>query len=152
MIRSPEHGWCVVEMEEFIGNPSYIRDTPMELVECFLHYFKAGCACVMCDEEGSEFTIVLSDGDVYVITNGANCEHTLFSMKNPALCYACELVRDLDGRCMEWVDNFYIHEENRTEYADRLQEKVNTLKSVVNANIKLFDRCRECREKKEEEK
>ena len=38
MISNPNLGWCEFHMGDFTGNPSYLTDVPIELLEAFLNY------------------------------------------------------------------------------------------------------------------
>ncbi len=67
MITNPSCGWCEFHMGDFTGNPSYLTDVPIELLEAFLNYKLTGRAMVWFDEEGSEFTLVMNPYSIFII-------------------------------------------------------------------------------------
>jgi hypothetical protein len=67
MISNPENGWCDFKLGDFHGEPSYLVDVPVELLNMFINFHKTGAGVAWFDEEGSEFTIVLNPYSLFII-------------------------------------------------------------------------------------
>ena len=60
MISNPKHGWCDFKLGNFEGAPSYLTDVPFELLQAFIDYHERGSSAIVFDEEGTEFTLILT--------------------------------------------------------------------------------------------
>ena len=69
MISNPKHGWCDIKIGEFQGTGSYLTAVPLDMVNAFIHYYEDGAGACFVNEEGTDFTLVLSDFDAYIIIN-----------------------------------------------------------------------------------
>ena len=69
MITNPKYGWCDFELGNFKGSPSYLTDVPIELLDAFLDYHIKGYGVAIFDEEGSWFTLVMTEYNlgIYII-------------------------------------------------------------------------------------
>ena len=60
MISNPKHGWCNFKLGTFEGTPSYLTDVPIDILTAFIDYHNKGCGVIWFDEEGTEFTLVIT--------------------------------------------------------------------------------------------
>lgn len=67
MISNPKHGWCDFNLGTFYGTPSYLTNVPVDLLEAFRDYVYKGQGIAWFDEEGTEFTLVITPYSLYVI-------------------------------------------------------------------------------------
>lgn len=67
MISNPKHGWCNFELRTFEGIPSYLTDVPVDLLEAFIDLHTKGTGIAWFDEEGTEFTLVLTPYSLFII-------------------------------------------------------------------------------------
>ena len=67
MISNPKAGWCYFKLRTFEGSPSYLTDIPVELLEAFIDYHTKGTGIAWFDEEGTEFTLVLTPYSLFII-------------------------------------------------------------------------------------
>ena len=74
MISDPRYGWCRFNLGTFEGTPSYLTDVPVDLLDAFLDYHVKGCGTAWFDEEGTEFTLVLTPQTVSLCPFGVCIE------------------------------------------------------------------------------
>lgn len=67
MISNPKHGWCNFELGDFKGTPSYLTDVPVDLLNAFIDLHTKGSGVAWFDEEGTEFTLVLTPYSMFII-------------------------------------------------------------------------------------
>lgn len=109
MITNPSCGWCEFHMGDFTGNPSYLTDVPIELLEAFLNYKLTGRAMVWFDEEGSEFTLVMNPYSIFIIEEKE--ESVLHDIDRPAGELLEELLSDVEDHLDEWFTDFLLGEK-----------------------------------------
>lgn len=136
MLSNPKHGWCNVEIGDFVGTASYLNDVPFNCLNSFITYFTKGnyinCIAVSFDEEGTEFTIVSSyDGTYIIIERGS--EPTLKHYYNIDIkLLANELIEDLERDFDAWVRwecfDDYEPEKSRVE---ELRSKIEELRQLI---------------------
>ena len=128
MISNPSAGWCQFTIEDFEGLASYTTDVPCNLLDCFIQYMKTNCGCSYLDEEGTEFTFVLSDCEAFIIRHEPQ-EKPLYQFKATPIQLAQELINDLTSNVDDWICNFYLESDNanfattkKNEILDKLGE------------------------------
>lgn len=67
MISNPKHGWCNFKLRLFEGTPSYLTDVPINILTAFIDLHEKGCGSAWFDEEGTEFTLVITPYSLYII-------------------------------------------------------------------------------------
>ena len=102
MISNPEYGWCEFDLGDFHGTPSYMTNVPVDLLECFINYFKYECSCCYFDEEGSDFTLVLTPYEVYIIENKED-EPKVRAIDVMIIEMVKELINDIESNIEEWA-------------------------------------------------
>lgn len=132
MISNPDCGWCDIRVGNFIGQGSYVTDIPLDFMECFIHYLHSGSGSVYVDEEGTEFTFVVSDCETYII----ECRdeepklHFFEDIYPNELCK--ELVCDIESNFDGWVDFFAPDTDSEVEnYRKLLNESLTKLKDLM---------------------
>lgn len=65
MISNPKHGWSNFDLKAFHGTPSYLTDVPVDLLNAFIQYHTTGTGIAWFDEEGTEFTLVITPYAIY---------------------------------------------------------------------------------------
>ena len=81
MISNPKHSWCDFKIEDdnnnvFFGTPSYVTNVPVDLLQAFLDYKIKGQGIAWFNEEGTEFTLILT---MFIITENEHTEKILLS-------------------------------------------------------------------------
>ena len=67
MISNPKYGWCNFDLKVFHGTPSYLTDVPVDLLNAFIQYHTTGTGIAWFDEEGTEFTLVITPYSLFII-------------------------------------------------------------------------------------
>ena len=112
MISYPKHGWCNFDLKDFHGTPSYLTDAPVDLLEAFINLFIKGQGMACFDEEGTEFTLVLTPHSMFIIEEKYKpCLHD-YSEINPREL-AKELIKDIKKDMNGWSQ--FITDDDREE-------------------------------------
>ena len=62
------HGWCNLNIGGFTGRASYLTDVPFDFLDAFENYINySSVPVIFCDEEGSEFRLVIEKLCIYII-------------------------------------------------------------------------------------
>lgn len=103
MLSNLETGWSKLKIGDFTDIPSYITDVPVDLLTVFIDYYKKGTSAMLFDEEGSEFTIVLSNEFIYVIYFTQDCETIFYEFPDIFINdLAKELITDIENNLDSW--------------------------------------------------
>lgn len=137
MISNPKHGWCDFKIGDFVRSVSYITAVPEDLLSCFISYFKRNSGSAFLDEEGDDFTFVVSDCETYIISvdyDDADKEPTAKAIRfeeTPEML-ANELLNDLED-IDDWVKHFSVSEseKEKNEEKDRIRLLMSELKSIM---------------------
>ena len=108
MISNPKHGWCNFELGDFHGTPSYLTNVPLDLLWAFKDCLYSGTGICWLDEEGSEFTLVLTPYSIFIIEEKEKpVLHNFSEMNIDDLVK--EVVADIESNIEEWseFDAFY---------------------------------------------
>jgi hypothetical protein len=137
MIKNPKFGWCEFKLWDFNGNPSYMTDVPIDLMECFISYFKTGQGMAWFDEEGSEFTLVLTPYSTYLIEDKE--EAVLHVIELPVDEMAKELLEDLNKDSSEWLSWLPRFESLSDEEKQKRKRKFGELYDELGTFVKEWD-------------
>lgn len=99
MITNSKFRWCTFNVENFNRRVSYLTDVPMDLLDCFLSYFEDNVGICTFDEEGSEFSLVLTTGYSYILCEEKDIENIKTSIPDLAKELLSDIKRDMDA----WV-------------------------------------------------
>ena len=103
MLSNLENGWSKIKIGDFTGIPSYITDVPVDLLTVFIDYYINNTSAMLFDEEGSEFTIVLSNEFIYVIYFTQDCETIFYEFPEIFINdLAKELIEDIENNLDSW--------------------------------------------------
>ena len=131
MISNPRHGWCNFKLGTFKGTPSYLTDVPVDLLDAFLDYHCKGVGVAWFDEEGTEFTLVITPSSLYIIEEKEKLIlHDFSEMKIEKL--EKELISDIENDLEGWVE-FTTDEdyEEKLQYNNEIRQRIAKLKKYL---------------------
>lgn len=131
MISNPNAGWCDFKLGTFEGSPSYLTDVPVDLLTAFIDYHTKGTGIAWFDEEGTEFTLVLTPYSLFVIEErDSPVLHDFSEMKIENL--EKELIEDLESDLNSWTD-FIIDDDQEEimQHRNEIRQKIAMLKKVM---------------------
>lgn len=130
MISNPKHGWSNFDLRVFHGTPSYLTDVPVDLLNVFIQYHITGTGMAWFDEEGTEFTLVITPYSLFVIEEKDKpVLHDFSEMKINNV--EKELIEDIEKDLIGWSE--FITSEDREEvimHRDEIRNKIATLKEL----------------------
>lgn len=132
MISNPRHGWCNFKLGTFKGTPSYLTDVSIDLLDAFLDYHCKGVGVAWFDEEGTEFSLVITPSSLYIIEEKEKLIlHDFSEMKIEEL--EEELVSDIENDLEGWVE-FAVYEgyEEKLQYNNEIRQRIAELKKCLN--------------------
>lgn len=131
MISNPKNGWCNFKLRKFKGTPSYLTDVPVDLLTAFIEYHINGCGMVWFDEEGTNFTLVLTPYSLFIIEEKENPVLHDFSEMNIGELEK-DIIQDIESDLSGW--QFFIADddpEEITQHRNEILQKIETLKEYV---------------------
>lgn len=134
MISNPVHGWCSFVLSNnknklFIGTPSYLTNVPIDLLEAFLDYKQKGQGMAWFDEEGSEFTLVLTPYSMFIITEDKEGRAKLYDFSEIEIdALIRELIDDVEANIDAWASF-----ECSYECDDTFQENKDKIVNLIEA-------------------
>lgn len=132
MISNPKHGWCNFKLRTFEGVPSYLTDVPVDLLNAFIDYHKKGVGVAWFDEEGTEFTLVITPYSLFIIEEKEKpILHDFSEMRIEKL--EEELIEDIAKDLDKWAIEFVTsnNQERIIRHKDKIKEKLEELKEVM---------------------
>lgn len=130
MISSPKHGWCNFKLRTFEGTPSYLTDVPIDLLNAFIDYHVKGFGIAWFDEEGTEFSLVITPYSLFIIEEKDKpILHDFSEMKIDNM--EKELIKDIETDLESWADFITDDDPNEiTIHRDEIRQKLTILKSI----------------------
>ena len=131
MISSPKHGWCNFKLRTFEGTPSYLTDVPVDFLMAFIDYHAKGCGIAWFDEEGTEFSLVITPYSVFIIEEkDTTILHDFSEMKIENI--EKELIEDIEKDLYGWI-NFTTDDdlEEVKQHENEIRQKLVILKSYI---------------------
>lgn len=133
MISNPKHGWCNFRLGNFEGTPSYLIDVPFELLQAFIDYHERGSSAIVFDEEGTEFTLILTSYfmDIYIIENrGTAVLYDFSEMRIENL--EKELISDIENDLYGWAEFCFDKDDETIKFRrEQLLQKIACLKKYI---------------------
>ena len=127
MISDPKNGWCNFKLGDFKGTPSYITNVPIDLLDAFIDYYTRGYGLAYFDEEGSEFTLLLTWYGVYIIEEKDNVKsHVFYDLNISDL--AKEVIADIETNLDGWCNDFMYYSFSKEVFNERLEQLKNMIK------------------------
>ena len=130
MISNPKHGWSNFDLRVFHGTPSYLTDVPVDLLNAFIHYHTTGTGIAWFDEEGTEFTLVITPYSLFIIEEKDKpVLHDFSEIKINNL--EKELIEDIEKDLIGWSE--FITSDDREEvimHRDEIKNKIAMLKEL----------------------
>ena len=131
MISDPKHGWCNFKLRSFKGTPSYLTNVPVDLLSAFIDYHTKGCGMAWFDEEGTEFTLVITPYSLFVIEEKDKpVLHDFSEMKIENL--EKELIDDIESDLIGWT--YFMADDDQNEitiHRGEIWNKLTILKKYV---------------------
>ena len=131
MITNPKAGWCDFKLRTFKGSPSYLTDVPVDLLTAFIDYHAKGCGMCWFDEEGTEFTLVITPYSLFIIEEKDNpVLHDFSEMKIENL--EKELIEDIEKDLNGWSE--FITDDDREkilQHRNEIRQKIVMLKEMI---------------------
>lgn len=130
MISNLNCGWCDFNLKSFHGLPSYLTDVPVNLLNAFIQYHSTGTGIAWFDEEGTEFTLVITPYSLFVIEEkDESVLHDFSEMNIDNL--EKELIEDIEKDLIGWsefittgdIDEVIMHR-------DEIRNKIAMLKDL----------------------
>lgn len=118
MISNPKHGWCDFILGDFYGSPSYLTDVPNDLLDAFISYHVNGYGMAWFDEEGTEFTLVITPYSIFIIEEKDKPILHDFSEVNVETL-GKELIEDIESDLAEWSMFYCDYDEEEAIKANR---------------------------------
>ena len=132
MFSKPRYGWSDVSLGNFKGRCSYLTDVPVDILNAFINAIKYDLpASVFFEEEGSEFILVSSLYNTYIISDRK--ETKLYQSEVSIFELAKEIISDIDTNLDEWIDWMNYQDYDSKERTFLLSTKIDELKKL---NIK----------------
>ena len=131
MISNPKHGWSNFDLKTFHGTPSYLTDVPVDLLNAFIQYHTTDTGIAWFDEEGTEFTLVITPYSLFVIEEKNKPVLHDFSEINIDNLEK-ELIEDIEKDLIGWSE--FITSDNREEvimHRDEIRNKIAMLKKII---------------------
>lgn len=131
MISNPKGGWCSFDLKTFHGTPSYLTDVPVDLLDAFISYHTSGAGAAWFDEEGSEFTLVITPYSVFVIEEkDGPVLHDFPDVDVSEL--EKELIGDIEKEMDGWVTEFVTSREPEDviQHREEIRKKLAILKGI----------------------
>lgn len=132
MISNPKHGWCNFKLRTFKGTPSYLTDVSVDLLMAFIDYHAKGCGVAWFDEEGTEFTLVITPYSLFIIEEKDKpILHDFSEMKIENI--EKEIIEDVESDLYGWI-NFIADDdpEEAKQHETNIRQKLALLKRYVN--------------------
>lgn len=131
MISNSKHGWCNFKLGTFEGTPSYLTDVPIDILTAFIDYHNKGCGVIWFDEEGTEFTLVITPYSLFIIEEKEKpILHDFSEMKIVDL--EKELIKDIESDLCGWA-NFTTDNdvEEIKQHETEIRQKIVILKKYM---------------------
>lgn len=131
MISNPKHGWCDFKLGTFEGTPSYLTDVPIDLLIAFIDYHTKGCGVAWFDEEGTEFSLVITPYSLFIIEEKDKpILHDFSEMKIDYL--EKEIINDIENDLYGWIDFMTDDDpEEIKQHETEIRQKLTILKKYV---------------------
>lgn len=131
MISNPKYGWCNFKLNTFNGTPSYLTNMPIDILTAFIDYHAKGCGVAWFDEEGTEFTLVITPYSVFIIEEKDKAVlHDFSEIKIENL--EKELIDDIESDLNGWSE--FITDDDTEEiknHRDEIRQKLAILKEYI---------------------
>ena len=131
MISNPKNGWCNFDLKSFHGTPSYLTNVPIDLLNAFIQYHATGVGIAWFDEEGAEFTLVITPYSLFIIEEKDKPILYDFSNMIEKAELEKELILDIEKDLVGWSN--FIASDDREDIIvnrDEIRNKIHLLKDI----------------------
>ena len=132
MISNPKNGWCDFQLGTFEGSPSYLTDVPVDLLDAFIDYYTKGQGMAWFDEEGTEFTLVITPYSLFIIEEKKGSVLHDFSEMNVEKL-AKELINDIEKDLTGWSVEFVMSDDQEEIklHRETIRQRIAKLKKLL---------------------
>lgn len=132
MIKNQGGGWCSFDLKTFHGTPSYLTDVPVDLLDAFINYHSSEAGAAWFDEEGSEFTFIITPYSVFIVEEkDGPVLHDFSDIDISGL--EKELIGDIEKDLDGWADFLTCGiPEDVTRHREEIEKKLAALKGIRN--------------------
>ena len=131
MISNPICGWCKFKLRTFEGSPSYLTDVPVDLLDAFLDYHYKGMGIAWFNEEGTEFSLIITPYSLFIIEEKDKpILHDFSEMRIDKL--EKELIEDIEKDLIGWSE--FITDDDPEEIKEHravIRRKIIKLKELM---------------------
>lgn len=131
-------GWCKVHIGDFTGNASYLTDVAFDFLYTFKQWIDNKCIPVIfCDEEGSEFRIIIEEMNIYIIHEKLFAK--LYTIECNRVDFVLQVLKDIENNLDFFAKEFCDYEELDAD--ELLQRKIDILNDIkyIKENIEEFE-------------
>ena len=135
LISNPINGWCNFDIVNFHGTPSYLTDVPVDILNAFIQYHKTGMGMAWFNEEGTEFTLVLTPYSFFVIEERDEPKLYDFSFKVDIKNLEKDLLHELKNNIDEWAKFFsYVDDSAVKKHKNEINKKILELEEILSTS------------------
>ena len=132
LISNPSNGWCNFDVVNFHGTPSYLTDAPIDTLNAFIEYHKTGMGMAWYDEEGTEFTLVLTPYSFFIIEEKDEAKLYDFTFKIDIETLEKDLIKELKEYIDEWSKFIPCPSKSEVEeHKNEINKKISELEEVM---------------------
>lgn len=127
MISNPKNGWCDFDLGIFHGTPSYLTEVPIDLLDAFIQYHIMSTGIAWFDEEGTDFTLVITPCSLFIIEEKDEpilhdfSEINIYDLEK-------ELIEDIEKDLANWAE--FIAYSDIAQAEDKIKDKITMLKKM----------------------
>ena len=120
-------GWCGVAIDDFRGNASYLTDVPFDFLYAFKQWIdNKTIPVIFCDEEGSEFRIIVEEFNTYIIHEREEAELKVVDITRKS--FVETILKDITEN-LDWFVVDFSDCDNGDE-VELLQRKIDILTNI----------------------
>lgn len=118
-LGKPRFGWCTFQLSTFRGRLSDIQDVTDILLNGIEYYMKNDVAAFSFDEEGSEFHVLITPSETYIILVREKQELLKFDINGYDA--VLQMLDDIENNIRDWA-SFGAGGPNKEEYLKARQQ------------------------------
>ena len=97
-------GWADLEIEDFKGRISYIRNIPWDILRAYEEYLIFGHCIIPFDEEKTDFYIYVNDIEIIIIRSDAVNQRQIFIIQEIPAQFIKNIALDVALNIKEWCE------------------------------------------------
>lgn len=131
MLKNFKDGWLTFEIgSTYTCKASYLEDTPHDLLDACIEYFKKGKPSIITlNEEENGYTYIIIDWTIRIVK-----DDNVFPLEQYNFCFitnfARELITDIEENLDTLIEEFYLM-DNPRRIKKQLNKKIKVLKNLI---------------------